>query len=155
MSQSVSTSRKGGDELQLLKLGAYLLDAQTLEFLAPGGRSICCTRLEYKVLSALMMARGRPLHIDRLMGKVYADGEDEPSPACLRVVISKIRKKMRLAGIEDPIHCENGVGYRMTAGEDEIEVLVLDRKRLLALDAVLSFASKMMPDAVALIRKAA
>ncbi len=142
-------------EMPLLQFGRYLLDAHSYTFHAPGARAVPCTRLEYRVLSSLLMARGRPVSMERLMQKVYAGADEEPDPTCLRVVISKIRKKLRAAGIGDPIVCDNRVGYRIRDAEAEVEVLVFDRARLDALDAVLAFADANLPEAVALLRRPA
>lgn len=142
-----------GIEMPLLQFGQYLLDAHSFAFHAPGARQVSCTRLEFQVLSSLLQARGRPVSIERLMQRIYGGSDDEPDVTCLRVVISKIRKKLRGAGIDDPIVCENRVGYRIRDTSAEVEVLVFDRPRMDALDAVLSFASSKLPEAVALLRR--
>ena len=142
-------------EAPLLRLGEFLLDIQACRFMAPGGRGFGVTRLELKVLRCLMQGRGRPLSIERLMQKVYGDADNEPDFSCLRVVISTIRKKMKAAGIDNPVRCETGVGYSLHGGDTEIEVLVLDRTRLNALDEVLAFSAGQLPDAVALLRRTA
>ena len=139
-------------EMKLLRCGEYILDAHTLQFMGPGF-VVTCTRLEFRVVSALMSAQGRPLNLDRMMMKVYGGALDEPDQSCLRVVISKLRRKVRsIAGI-DPIRSEPGVGYSIASGAD-IEVLLLDRTRMQALDQILAFAADIMPDEVALLRRA-
>jgi DNA-binding response OmpR family regulator len=149
-SDSSVSSFSGGT---VLKHAPYMLDAEGYEFFSPGGRSFQATRLEYRVLAALMSAHGRPVSSDRLMDKLYSGTDDRPDVSTLRVVISKIRGKMRDAGMGNPLVNQPNIGYSITGDPGgELEVLLLDRGRLNALDAVLTLASVLMPDAVALLR---
>ena len=160
MSETGSARRIGASGvkgLQLLRCGEFILDNETMEFVAPGGRKIRCTKLEHRIMASLMMNRGRPVSIERLMLQVYGtDTHDHPDITTLRVAFSNIRRKLKTESIEpDIIKNVTNVGYHLVCGKDEIEVLVLDRPRMAALDAVLAAAQTSCPHEVALLRRAA
>ncbi|HEY7086770.1 MAG TPA: response regulator transcription factor [Tepidisphaeraceae bacterium] len=105
------------DESGLLRAGPLVIDPSKHE-VTVGGESIKLTLTEFKLLSALVSARGRVLTRDQLMDK--AMGADVfVTDRAIDVHVTAIRKK--LGDASWLVHTVRGVGYRLqeTPGESE------------------------------------
>jgi two-component system phosphate regulon response regulator PhoB len=105
------------DDAGLLRAGPLVIDTAKHE-VSIEGESIKLTLTEFKLLSALLNARGRVLTRDQLMDK--AMGTDVfVTDRAIDVHITAIRKK--LANASWLIHTVRGVGYRLqeTPGQEE------------------------------------
>ncbi|HRK31298.1 MAG TPA: response regulator transcription factor [Tepidisphaeraceae bacterium] len=105
-----------GDDAPLLKAGPLAIDASKHE-VTVDGQSVKLTLTEFKLLSALVSARGRVLSRDQLMDK--AMGSDVfVTDRAIDVHVTAIRKKLGSASYL--IHTVRGVGYRLQEdGEGE------------------------------------
>jgi DNA-binding response OmpR family regulator len=105
------------DEGGLLRAGPLVIDPSKHE-VTVGGELIKLTLTEFKLLSALVSARGRVLTRDQLMDK--AMGADVfVTDRAIDVHVTAIRKK--LGDASWLVHTVRGVGYRLqeTPGEAE------------------------------------
>ena len=105
------------EEAGLLRAGPLAIDASKHE-VTINGEAVKLTLTEFKLLSALVNARGRVLTRDQLMDK--AMGTDVfVTDRAIDVHITAIRKK--LGDASWLIHTVRGVGYRLqeTPGEPE------------------------------------
>jgi DNA-binding response OmpR family regulator len=101
----------------LLRAGPLTIDASKHEA-AINGESIKLTLTEFKLLTALVTARGRVLSRDQLMDK--AMGTDVfVTDRAIDVHITAIRKK--LGDANWLIHTVRGVGYRLQETNDSVE----------------------------------
>ena len=82
------------------------------------GREIELTRRELDLLSALMWHPGRVVSKDDLMDAVYPRTIDV-GPNALELLISRLRQKLRPAGVN--VRALRGVGYRIedAAGDEQ------------------------------------
>lgn len=101
----------------ILRAGPLSIDASKHEA-AINGESIKLTLTEFKLLTALVTARGRVLSRDQLMDK--AMGTDVfVTDRAIDVHITAIRKK--LGDANWLIHTVRGVGYRLQETNDSVE----------------------------------
>jgi DNA-binding response OmpR family regulator len=140
-------------DLQLLRCGQYILDKPAKTFMAPGNRAAVVTQSECDLMVILMQAMGRPVSIDHIMSKMYAHRTDEPDDSTIRTFLSKVRKKLREAGIADVIRSAGSNGYYIENDRSDLDVRVFDRRLLAALADVLAFSAFELPDQVALLRR--
>ncbi|VTY34736.1 Transcriptional regulatory protein BasR [Xylophilus ampelinus] len=77
-------------------------------------------RRELLVLEALLLSKGRTVHRQRLLERVYGEGEDIHSNS-LDSHVSRLRAKLEHARAGVEIHAVRGVGYllRVTPGLDQ------------------------------------
>ena len=80
------------------------------------GRALTLTRKETGILEYLMLHQGRPVSQEELMEHVWDNSVDSFSNS-IRVHISALRKKLRLALGYDPICNRIGEGYLMGGAE--------------------------------------
>ncbi len=80
------------------------------------GQALTLTRKETGILEYLMLHQGRPVSQEELMEHVWDNSVDSFSNS-IRVHISALRKKLRLALGYDPICNRIGEGYLMGGGE--------------------------------------
>lgn len=73
------------------------------------------TQGESAVVGLLWLNRRRFLSNDAFMTALYGDRLDEPGAQIIKVWISKIRRKFRLAGADGYIACVYNRGYQLTA----------------------------------------
>ncbi len=113
-----SRSNSAGNETgNILRAGPLTIDSSKHEA-AIEGESIKLTLTEFKLLTALVTARGRVLSRDQLMDK--AMGSDVfVTDRAIDVHITAIRKK--LGDANWLIHTVRGVGYRLQETNDEGE----------------------------------
>lgn len=106
----------GGDGSPLLRAGPLAIDTSKHEVTVEG-QAVKLTLTEFKLLSALVVARGRVLSRDQLMDK--AMGADVfVTDRAIDVHVTAIRKKLGSASYL--IHTVRGVGYRLQeTGEGE------------------------------------
>jgi two-component system phosphate regulon response regulator PhoB len=108
------TSEESGN---ILRAGPLTIDASKHEA-SINGESIRLTLTEFKLLTALVMARGRVLSRDQLMDK--AMGTDVfVTDRAIDVHITAIRKKLGEANWL--IHTVRGVGYRLQENNESAE----------------------------------
>ncbi|HMB94613.1 MAG TPA: response regulator transcription factor, partial [Tepidisphaeraceae bacterium] len=110
-------SQQPTEDLGLLKAGPFTIDTSKHE-VTVNGELAKLTLTEFKLLSALVNARGRVLSRDQLMDK--AMGTDVfVTDRAIDVHVTAIRKKLGEASWL--IHTVRGVGYRLqeTPGETE------------------------------------
>jgi DNA-binding response OmpR family regulator len=106
-----------GTEGGVLRAGPLTIDTFKHEVLVDK-EPIKLTLTEFKLLSALLMARGRVLTRDQLMDK--AMGTDVfVTDRAIDVHITAIRKKLGTASWL--VHTVRGVGYRMRESPQEVE----------------------------------
>lgn len=104
-----ATASGGVDSSALLKAGALTIDPSKHE-VTVNGTQVKLTLTEFKLLSALVTARGRVLSRDQLMDK--AMGVDiSVTDRAIDVHVTAIRKKLGEASYL--IHTVRGVGYRL------------------------------------------
>jgi DNA-binding response OmpR family regulator len=108
---------KPAGEGERLQAGPVSIDPIRHEVIV-SGQSIHLTLTEFKLLSALVLARGRVLARDQLMDK--AMGTDIlVTDRAIDVHITAIRRKLGKANWI--IHTVRGVGYRLRETNDEVE----------------------------------
>jgi two-component system phosphate regulon response regulator PhoB len=111
------TNPAGGETGNILRAGPLTIDSSKHEA-AINGESIKLTLTEFKLLTALVTARGRVLSRDQLMDK--AMGSDVfVTDRAIDVHITAIRKK--LGDANWLIHTVRGVGYRLQETNDDGE----------------------------------
>ena len=99
----------GPDEAGVLRVGPLAMDTQKHDTTV-AGRPVKLTLTEFKLLRALVEARGRVLSRDRLMDK--AMGADVfVTDRAIDVHVTAIRKKLGAAAWL--VHTVRGVGYRL------------------------------------------
>jgi DNA-binding response OmpR family regulator len=104
-----------GGDTPLLKAGPLTIDTSKHEVMV-GGEAVKLTLTEFKLLSALVGARGRVLTRDQLMDK--AMGTDAfVTDRAIDVHVTAIRKK--LGDASWLIHTVRGVGYRLRESRDD------------------------------------
>ncbi|MBC7784445.1 MAG: response regulator transcription factor [Burkholderiales bacterium] len=107
----------GGEETDVLRAGPLVIDSSKHEA-SVGGEVIRLTLTEFKLLSALVVARGRVLSRDQLMDK--AMGTDVfVTDRAIDVHITAIRKK--LGDASWLVHTVRGVGYRLQETDEQAE----------------------------------
>jgi two-component system phosphate regulon response regulator PhoB len=114
---AASAGAGAAGEGAVLKAGPLVIDTSKHE-VAVDGEAVRLTLTEFKLLAALVAARGRVLTRDQLMDK--AMGTDVfVTDRAIDVHITAIRKKLRDA--HWLVHTVRGVGYRVqeTPGESE------------------------------------
>ena len=108
---------QGGDDSVILKAGPLNIDTSKHEVTA-NGESVKLTLTEFKLLGALVQARGRVLTRDQLMDK--AMGTDVfVTDRAIDVHVTAIRKK--LGDVAWLVRTVRGVGYRLVESPEEAE----------------------------------
>lgn len=103
------TRRSFVQEDVLLTCGALSLDTKSREALADG-RPLTLTRKETGILEYLLLHRGRPVSQEELIEHVW-DGSVDSFSNSIRVHMSSLRKKLRVALGYDPVRNRIGEGY--------------------------------------------
>ena len=113
----ITTLPGGGDSSPLLRAGPLSIDTSKHE-VTVDGQSVKLTLTEFKLLSALVIARERVLSRDQLMDK--AMGSDVfVTDRAIDVHVTAIRKKLGSASYL--IRTVRGVGYRLDESGEEAE----------------------------------
>jgi two-component system OmpR family response regulator len=107
----VDTTTSGGQ--RYLTFAGYCLDSEGHALRHADGRDIRITAAEFKLLLALVRAKGRTLSRDRLLD-VLSSGGDEPFDRTVDVLISRLRKKLADdAANPRIIRTIPGIGYQL------------------------------------------
>ncbi|SDK27792.1 MULTISPECIES: response regulator [Ferrimonas] len=75
-----------------------------------GGDELELTAFEYQILEYLMRHHQQVISKQRLLDILYQDKEGDPNT--IEVMISRLRKKLSLGGLDNPIVTIRGQGYR-------------------------------------------
>lgn len=113
---SAIANRGHGDPDPILHFGGMSYDKNFMT-LSAGGKKVHLTKLETKVLFAIVSAQGKPLSKEELLTHLYGDDDDDaPVLKIIDVVVCKIRRKMMtLSNGLDFIQTIWGGGYRFAA----------------------------------------
>ena len=95
----------------ILSCGALSFDTKT-RTAAADGQALTLTRKEVGILEYLLLNQGRPVSQEELIDHVWDNSVDNFSNS-IRVHISALRKKLRVALGYDPIRSRIGEGYVM------------------------------------------
>ena len=101
-------------ERRLQVCGDLVLDLESCE-LTVAGRRVALTRLEYRLLEELVLARGHLVRHDELLTRVWGPAHRGRLPY-LRVYVGRLRQKIEHAGAHVPITNVAGLGYRLERG---------------------------------------
>ena len=96
---------------RVLHAGALALDVESRE-VRIGERSLTLTRLEYRLLEALMLAEGHAVAHDDLLAQVWGPAH-RGRLHYLRVYVARLRRKIELSSAQRIIVSIAGVGYRL------------------------------------------
>ncbi|MDQ7974038.1 MAG: response regulator transcription factor [Rhodocyclaceae bacterium] len=110
--------RPAGRAQRLSSAGALSLDHEDRQVLV-ADRPLALPRREWLVLETLLLSKGRTVHRQRLVERVYGEGEDIQSNS-LDSHVSRLRSKLDAAYAGVEIHAVRGVGYLLreaTGGE--------------------------------------
>lgn len=97
----------------VLSFGDLTLDRRSNELSAAGG-AVTLTRLEYRMMEALMLNRGIYLSTEELLVKTWGY-ESETEQGAVWVYVSTLRKRLGAVGSGVRIQARRGVGYRLEA----------------------------------------
>ena len=99
-----------------LSFGTLRFDTRS-RIAAVNGQDVPLTKKESGILEYLLLNQGRPVSQEELIDHVWDNSVDGFSNA-IRVHISALRKKMRIAMGYDPIHNRIGEGYLLGGPEE-------------------------------------
>lgn len=102
--------RASGLASSTIQAHPYQLDLNRKE-LAINGQSVKLTAFEYQILEYLMRRADEVVSKETLMFQLYADAELKESHT-IDVLIGRLRRKIQVEGIDDPIQTVRGQGYR-------------------------------------------
>lgn len=88
---------KAPDDGRLLNFAGFTLDTEGHTLLDESGRGISLTTAEFRLLCALVRARGRTLSRDRLLDAL-GHGAEAPQDRTIDVLISRLRAKLGEGG---------------------------------------------------------
>lgn len=93
----------------LLEHDGAVLDTENAS-LTVGGERVELTRNEYRIMQTLMENRGRVVTRETLMTRLW-ESDSFVDENTLTVNVTRLRKKLAAAGLEDYIATRKGVGY--------------------------------------------
>ena len=99
-----------------LSFGTLRFDTRS-RIAAVNGQDVSLTKKESGILEYLLLNQGRPVSQEELIDHVWDNSVDGFSNA-IRVHISALRKKLRIAMGYDPIHNRIGEGYLLGGPEE-------------------------------------
>ena len=82
--------------------------------MSAAGGAVTLTRLEYRMMEALMLNRGIYLSTEELLVKTWGY-ESEAEQGAVWVYVSTLRKRLGAVGSGVRIQARRGVGYRLEA----------------------------------------
>jgi len=94
-----------------LRLGVLRLDDRAHRCFV-GSREVALTLTEFRLLAVLMQHPGRAWTRDELMDRAY-EGRHYVSGRTIDSHVRRIRRKLREAGLDDPIETVHGLGFRL------------------------------------------
>ena len=92
-----------------LEVGDWSLDPVTRTLRRASGASAAFSDQEVKLLAALIQAQGRVISRRELLAGLYP-GDPSPDPHRIEVILSRARRKARLAGLDLPVRSVFGAG---------------------------------------------
>jgi DNA-binding response OmpR family regulator len=101
--------RRGRSESEVLRAGKLRLDTGARE-VRVGEREVDLTGTEFALLEYLMRNTGHVLSRDQLREEVWGDGF-EPASNVVDIYVHYLRRKLKGAGLGDPIRTVRGLGY--------------------------------------------
>lgn len=104
--------RRSEPSAEELTYGDIVMD-QVNDTVERGGQAIRLTRIEFRLLQALMQKPSETLTRSDLLRAIWGSEFDSGSGA-LAVHVSHLRHKLCATGRPDPIQTVRGVGYRLT-----------------------------------------
>ena len=108
--------RARGFGCSVIAAGPVTIDLHSKQVYA-AGNAVHLTGKEYTILETLIV-RGRTQTKDDLMSAMYTPGaDDEPEVKIVDVFVCKLRKKLRLAGVQNVIETCWGRGYRFSGAD--------------------------------------
>ncbi|WP_027134967.1 response regulator [Geminicoccus roseus] len=107
--------RPGSRSHEVLGCGRLELDTSHREARA-GGQPLDLQRRELALLEQLLRANGRVVVRDVLEERIYGL-DDAVTPNALEALVSRLRRKLDLAGAGARIETRRGIGYRLVADE--------------------------------------
>ena len=102
-------ARRGRRESEVLQAGELRLDTGAREAHV-GEREVDLTGTEFALLEYLMRNMGQVLSRDQLREEVWGDGF-EPASNVVDIYVHYLRRKLKGAGLADPIRTVRGLGY--------------------------------------------
>ncbi len=97
-----------------LSFNGLSYDPESVSLLDVSGEPVNLTAGEFKMLDAFVRRPGRLLDRATLLDLTHADAAG-PFDRAIDLTVSRLRKRLRGAGAEDPIETVRGVGYRFIA----------------------------------------
>ena len=88
----------------------YVFDYDRMKFYVKG-ESFDLSKTEQKLLKLLTEGAGRTLTRDYLVDSVWTDGAEYVDENALSVTINRLRSKLKVKGVDVPIHTVYGQGY--------------------------------------------
>jgi two-component system, OmpR family, response regulator MprA len=101
--------RRGRSDSEVLHAGDLRLDTGARE-VRVGDREVDLTGTEFALLEYLMRNMGQVLSRDQLREEVWGDGF-EPASNVVDIYVHYLRRKLKGAGLADPIRTVRGLGY--------------------------------------------
>ena len=102
--------RASGLASSTIQAPPYQLDLNRKE-LSMHGKPVKLTAFEYQILEYLMRRAGEVVSKETLMFQLYADAELKESHT-IDVLIGRLRRKIQVDELDDPIQTVRGQGYR-------------------------------------------
>ena len=110
-----------GNKTAAIRLGDVSIDIDTRE-VTVRGTHVPLSHREYQLFELLVTNAGRIINVDRFFDQVYGY-DDAPGPKILEVLICKLRKKLRDAGLEgNLIETRWGQGYSVQKPRQEMPI---------------------------------
>jgi len=97
-----------------LSFNGLTYDPGSVSLLDVTGLPVSLTAGELKLLDAFVRRPGRLLNRETLLDLTHADAAG-PFDRAIDLTVSRLRKRLRDAGADDPIETVRGVGYRFIA----------------------------------------
>ena len=101
--------RKQGVMSTALKVSSLVLDLNA-RIARVSGNTLVLTSKEYMLLELLLLKQNHILSREKINRKLYSDDQEDESNV-IAVLMSKIRKKLEIAGLPDLIETVRGEGY--------------------------------------------
>lgn len=102
-----------GPQTELLEYGGAVLDLDAAA-LTVGGERVDLTKNEYRILKTLMENRGRVVSRELLMNRLW-ETDCYVDDNTLTVNVTRLRRKLKCAGLSDFIVTKKGIGYLIEA----------------------------------------
>lgn len=91
--------------------GSYLFSFQDMHFVV-SGQELFLSKTEQKLLRLLVENEGQTLKRELLVDRIWTDGSEYVDENALSVTVNRLRKKLDVDGIANPIRTVYGIGYQ-------------------------------------------